>query len=52
MELTMHPLAVNITTQDPTTGKQIQHQYLTETRHLRWELIKIFLHAFTHLRSA
>jgi hypothetical protein len=48
----MVPLAVRITTQDPATGREIEHQYLSETRHLRWELIKIFVHALTHLRSS
>jgi len=46
----MHPLSVQITTRDQTAGREVRQDYLVETRHPRWELLKIFLHAFLHLR--
>lgn len=46
----MHPLTVQITTRDNRLNKEIQRQYIVETRHPRWEMLKIFLHAFVHLK--
>ena len=46
----MHPLSVHIITRDSVSQKEVQHQYLVQTKHPRWEMIKIFFHAFFHLR--
>jgi hypothetical protein len=46
----MHPLSVQIITRDNALQKEVQHQYLVQTKHPRWEFIKIFFHAFFHLR--
>lgn len=41
----MHPLSVQIITRDSASHRELQHQYVAETRFPRWELLKIFLHA-------
>jgi len=46
----MHPLFVQITTRDTTEDREVQQQYLVHTNTPRWELIKIFVHAFFHMR--
>lgn len=46
----MHPLAVHIITRDSVSQKEVRHQYMVQTNHPRWEMIKIFVHAFFHLR--
>ena len=46
----MHPLSVQIITHDSVSQKEVQHQYIVQTKHPRWEMLKIFLHAFFHLR--
>jgi hypothetical protein len=46
----MPPLSVQIITYDSVSQKEVQHQYIVQTKHPRWEMIKIFLHAFLHLR--
>lgn len=46
----MHPLTVQIITRDNTLNKEVQQQYIVQTSHPRWEMLKIFLHAFVHLR--
>ena len=46
----MHPLTVQIITRDSVLQKELQHQYVVETRFPRLELLKIFLHALIHLR--
>jgi hypothetical protein len=50
MELSMHPLSVQIVTRDSATRREIQHNYMVETRHPRWELRKIFFHALFTLK--
>lgn len=46
----MHPLTVQISTRDSVLQKEIRQQYVVQTRHPRWELAKIFWHAFVHLK--
>jgi hypothetical protein len=46
----MHPLSVQIITRDSTTQQEIQHQYIVEARNPRWELLKILVHAFFHMK--
>ena len=50
MELTMYPLTVQIITRDSILQKEIQQQYIIRTNHPRWEMVKIFVHAFVHLK--
>ena len=44
-----HPLSVTISTRDSTAGRDVQQQYIVQTKHPRWELLKIFVHALTHM---
>jgi hypothetical protein len=46
----MHPLTVQIITRDSVAQKEVQQQYIVHTKHPRWEMIKIFVHAFFHVR--
>ena len=46
----MYPLSVEISTRDSVQQREIRRQYVVQTRHPRWEIFKIFLHAFVHLR--
>ena len=46
----MHPLTVQIITRDSVEQKEVQQQYIVQTKHPRWEMIKIFVHAFFHIR--
>lgn len=46
----MHPLSVTISTRDTTNNKDVQQQYMVHTNHPRWELLRIFFHAFFHAR--
>jgi hypothetical protein len=41
----MYPLSVLIVTRDSTTQQEVRHQYIVETRHPRWELVRILFHA-------
>jgi hypothetical protein len=50
MELTMHPLSVQIITRDSANHQELQHQYVVETRFPRWELVKILLHALVTVK--
>ncbi len=45
----MHPLTVQIITRDTAAGREVQHQYVARTAYPRWELVKIFVHAFFHI---
>ncbi len=46
----MHPLTVLISTRDSVAQREIQQQYVVQTRHPRWELVKIFWHAFVSMK--
>ena len=46
----MHPLSVQIITRDNSSQREVQHQYLLEGRHPRWELFKILVHALLHVK--
>lgn len=46
----MHPLSVQIVTRDSRSQQEVQHQYILEARHPRWELFKIFVHALLHVK--
>ena len=46
----MHPLTVQIITRDSARQKEIQQQYVVETRFPRLELLKIFWHALFHVQ--
>jgi len=46
----MHPLSVQIITRDSASQREVQHQYTLEGRFPRWELLKIFVHAFLHVK--
>jgi hypothetical protein len=46
----MHPLTVQIITRDNVQQKEIHQEYIVQTRHPRWEMVKIFFHAFFHLK--
>jgi len=46
----MHPLTVQIITRDSTQQREIQRHYVIQTKHPRWEMLKIFVHAFFHIR--
>jgi len=48
--MSMFPLSVVISTRDNVDGRDVQQQYLVQTAHPRWELMKIFIHALFHLR--
>lgn len=46
----MHPLSIRIATRDSVEQREVHQNYLVETRHPRWELFKIFVHAFFHIK--
>jgi hypothetical protein len=46
----MYPLTVQISTRDRKKGKEIRQQYVVQTRHPRWQILKIFWHVFFHIR--
>jgi len=46
----MYPLSIEISTRDSILQREIRQQYVVQTRHPRWEILKIFVHAFFHLR--
>jgi hypothetical protein len=46
----MHPLTMQISTRDNVLQKEVQLHYVVQTGHPRWEMIRIFLHAFVHIR--
>lgn len=48
--MSLYPLTVQISTRDSVAQREVQQQYVVRTRHPRWELIKIFWHAFIHMR--
>ncbi len=48
--MSLYPLTVSISTRDSIEQREVQRQYVVQTRHPRWELIKIFWHAFVHLK--
>jgi hypothetical protein len=41
-----YPLTVQIITRDSKLDREVRRQYVLNTRHPRWELMKIFVHAF------
>jgi hypothetical protein len=43
------PLSVTISTRNSIAGRDVQQQYIVQTKHPRWELFKIFVHAMTHM---
>ena len=45
-----YPLTVQISTRDSTLDREIRRQYVLTTSHPRWELLKIFVHAFFNIR--
>jgi hypothetical protein len=47
--MAIHPLSVTISTRNSIAGREVQQQYVVQTKHPRWELLKIFLHALTHM---
>ena len=46
----MHPLTIQIITKDRTLQKEILQNYVVQTKHPRWEMVKIFFHAFFHVK--
>ena len=46
----MHPISVQIITRDSIQKKEVQQQYVVQTKYPRWEMIKIFVHAFFHMK--
>ncbi len=48
--MSKHPLSVQITTRDSVAQTEVRQQYMIQTSHPRWELLKIFWHAFFHVR--
>ncbi len=50
MELSLHPLSVQITTKDSAQQREIQQSYILQTKHPRWELFRIFLRALFSLK--
>ena len=46
----MYPITVQIITRDSVSQKEIQQQYVVQTKYPRWEIVKIFIHALVHLR--
>jgi hypothetical protein len=48
--VSLYPLTVQITTRDSVAQREVQQQYVVQTRYPRWELLKIFCHAFFHMR--
>jgi hypothetical protein len=48
--MSMFPLSVVISTRSTGDGRDVQQHYLVQTKHPRWELVKIFVHALFHLR--
>jgi hypothetical protein len=46
----MHPLSVQIITRSAASQREIQRQYIVEGRFPRWELFKILIHVFLHLK--
>ncbi len=46
----MHPLSIQIITRDNARQKEVQQQYIVQAKHPRWEMLKIFWHAFWHIR--
>jgi hypothetical protein len=45
-----YPLTVQISTRDSTLDREVRLQYVLNTGHPRWELLKIFVHAFFHIK--
>ncbi|MFN0156453.1 MAG: hypothetical protein ACKVRP_00105 [Bacteroidota bacterium] len=46
----MHPLSIQITTRDGAEKREVRQEYLLETRHPRWQLIKIMFHAVFNMK--
>lgn len=46
----MHPLSIQIITRDTKTEREVRQQYVVQSRHPRWEMIKIFIHALFHVK--
>ena len=46
----MHPISIQIITRDTATQREVRQQYMVQARHPRWEMLKIFVHAFFHVR--
>lgn len=50
MGLMMHPLSIQITTLDTVEQREIQQQFLVETRNPRWEMFKILMRAMITMK--
>jgi hypothetical protein len=48
--MSTHPLSVVISTRDSVAGREVQQQYIVQTKHPRWELIRILAHALMHIK--
>jgi hypothetical protein len=46
----MQPVSVQIITRDAESDREIRRQYIIQSKHPRWEMFKIFVHAFFHVR--
>ncbi len=46
----MQPVSVQIITRDPGSNREVRRQYVIQSRHPRWQMLKIFVHAFFHVR--
>jgi len=46
----MHPLSIQIITRDAESQREIRRQYMVQSRHPRWQLLKIFFHALFHVK--
>lgn len=46
----MHPVSIQIITRDASGQREVRHQYLVESKHPRWEMLKAFFHAFFHVK--
>ena len=45
-----YPLTVQISTRDSRLDREVRRHYVLNTRHPRWELVKIFVHAFFNIK--
>jgi len=45
----MHPLTVQIITRDSVERREVLREYVVRTKHPRWELLKIAVHALFHI---
>jgi hypothetical protein len=42
----MHPISIQIITRDQTSNREVRHQYVIQSAHPRWDMLKVFLRAF------